>query len=243
VTALPVVRAGTVVMVPELPQDPSDNKAQWTRQAPERSIYVMGQVGAPGRYAFNTSLAFLDILAAANGPTNSADIRNIRVSHRNGKGSRVSKVNLARYFETGDDTLLPKVKPGDVVFVPDRNKEWLDDSKEVTVRVLGSVGKPGRYRFSGDMTLLDLLAESGGPTNDALQSKIIVINFSADGEQAHIFDLVSFAKTGDIRKLPVVRAGDTVYVPNASQSDWKIFMDGVRDVLPLASVIALIGAL
>jgi protein involved in polysaccharide export with SLBB domain len=184
VSGLPKIRAGYVVMVPELPVDPADNKAQWTRQAPEHSIYVMGQVGAPGRYAFNVSLGFLDIVAAANGPTNSADIRNIRVSHRNAKGSHVSKVNLARYFETGDDSILPRVKPGDVIFVPDRNKEWLDDSKEVTVRVLGAVGKPGRYRFGEDMTLLDLLAEAGGPTNDALQSKIIVINFGIGHEQA-----------------------------------------------------------
>ncbi len=60
---------GYVIMVPELPVDPSDNKAQWMRQAPERSIYVMGQVGIPGRYAFSTGLGFLDILTAANGPT------------------------------------------------------------------------------------------------------------------------------------------------------------------------------
>ncbi len=54
---------------------------------------------------------------------------------------------------------------------------------------------------------------------------------------------MKFAKTGDIEKLPVVRAGDTVYVPNTSQSDWKIFMDGFRDVIPIVSLIALIGAL
>ncbi len=90
----------------------------------------------------------------------------------------MSKVNLARYFETGDDKLLPRVKPGDVIFIPDRNREWLDNPKESTVRVIGAVGKPGRYRFTDDMTLLDLLAEAGGPTDNALQSKIVVINVS-----------------------------------------------------------------
>ncbi len=93
------------------------------------------------------------------------------------------------------------------------------------------------------MTLLDLLAEAGGPTDNALQSKIVVINISQQTEGARLFDLVGFAKTGNIEKLPVVRAGDTVYVPNTSQSDWKIFMDGFRDVIPIVSLIALIGAL
>jgi protein involved in polysaccharide export with SLBB domain len=243
VTTLPKLRAGAVIMVPDLPSSPVDMKGQWVQQAPEASIYVMGQVGSPGRYAFNTQMGFLDIIAAANGPTGSADLRNVRVSHRHGKGSRVSKVNLARYFETGDDKLLPRVKPGDVIFIPDRNREWLDSPKESTVRVIGAVGKPGRYRFTDDMTLLDLLAEAGGPTDNALQSKIVVINISQQTEGARLFDLVTFAKTGNIEKLPVVRAGDTVYVPNTSQSEWKIFMDGFRDVIPIVSLIALIGAL
>jgi protein involved in polysaccharide export with SLBB domain len=242
-TTLPKLRAGAVIMVPDLPSSPVDMKGQWVQQAPEASIYIMGQVGSPGRYAFNTQMGFLDIIAAANGPTGSADLRNVRVSHRLGKGSRVSKVNLARYFETGDDKLLPRVKPGDVIFIPDRNREWLDSPKESTVRVIGAVGKPGRYRFTDDMTLLDLLAEAGGPTDNALQSKIVVINISQQAEGARLFDLVTFAKTGNIEKLPVVRAGDTVYVPNAAQSDWKIFMDGFRDVIPIVSLIALIGAL
>ena len=242
-TQLPRIRAGYVVMVPVLPVSPNDTKGSWGRLTSDKSIYIMGQVGIPGRYAFNTGLNFLDILGAANGPTGAADIRNIRVSHRGRAGSAVSKLNLARYFETGDETMLPKVRPGDVIFVPDRNREWTEERKEDTIRVLGEVGKPGRYRFADDLTLLDLLAEAGGPTHDAMHSRILVVNFRADGEQARLFDLVDFAKTGDIRKLPVVRAGDLVYVPNSNQSEWKMFTDGIQGAVSAASILALIGAL
>jgi protein involved in polysaccharide export with SLBB domain len=200
-------------------------------------------VGNPGRYAFNDNLGFLDILGAANGPTGNADMRNIRISHRNGEGAKVTKLDLGRYFETGDETLLPKVRVGDVIFVPDRNREWLDESKENTVRVLGSVSKPGRYRFSDDMTILDLLAQAGGPTSDAYQNKIVVVNLGCCQNEARVFNLVDFAKKGDITKMPVVRTGDTVYVPSIAQSDWKIFMDGVRDVVSVLSIFALIGGL
>lgn len=240
---VPKIRAGYLIMVPELPQDPSDNKSQWVRQGADRSIYIMGQVGNPGRYAFNDNLGFLDILGAANGPTGAADLRNIRISHRNAEGSKVTKLDLGRYFETGDETLLPKVRIGDVIFVPDRNREWLDESKENTVRVLGSVSKPGRYRFSDDMTILDLLAQAGGPTSDAYQDKIVVVNLGCCQNEARVFNLVDFAKKGDITKMPVVRTGDTVYVPSIAQSDWKIFMDGVRDVVSVLSIFALIGGL
>lgn len=227
---VPKIAAGYVVMVPELPQDPSDNKAQWTRQSPERSIYIIGAVAKPGRYAITPEMRFLDILTAADGPTDKADLRNVRVSHRRIGEARVSQVNLARYFATGDDHLLPRIKAGDVIFVPDRNREWLDDPKETTVRVLGAVAKPGRYRFSDEMTILDLLAEAGGPTTAAMQSKILVVNMGCCTEQARMFDLLSFAKTADTRMLPVVRSGDTVYVPDVSQDERKQTLDFIKDI-------------
>lgn len=241
VASLPRIRGGMTVNVPELPQSPTDSRSQWVQQSSDRSIYVMGAVGRPGRYAFEERLSFLDILAAADGPTNQADILNIRIAHRGEARDRVSRVNLARYFETGDETLLPRVRPGDVIFVPDRNRNWLEQSAGSTVRVLGSVNRPGRYQFTDGMTILDLLAEAGGPNRDALQERIVVVNISCCADQARTFDLPGFARSGDVTRLPVVRAGDTVYVPTSAQSDWRLFFDGVRDIVTMLSVVALLG--
>lgn len=240
---VPKIHAGYVVMVPELPVDPADNKAQWMRQGPERSIYVMGQVGIPGRYAFSTGLGFLDILTAANGPTASADVRNIRVAHRGEKGSRVSRVNLSQYFATGDEKLLPKVRPGDVIFVPDQSKNYLDEPPSEVVRVLGAVGKPGRYPYSDEMSIIDLLAEAGGPTGDALQDRIIVINLSSAQAQAHVFDLLAFAKTADVRRVPVVRAGDVIYIPNRGQDEWTQVAGAIGSLISAASLASIASTL
>lgn len=239
---VPVLKAGYTVMVPELPQDPTDNKAKWLRQSAERSIYILGQVNSPGRYAFDTSMEFLDILSAADGPSSGADIHNIRVMHRNESGARISKLNLALYFETGDESLLPKVVPGDTIYIPEKNRNWLDEEKETTIRVLGSVAKPGRYRFNDNMTLLDLLAEAGGPNDDAYVEKIVVVNASCCDEQSTSFDLVAFVKNPDFSQLPVLREGDTVYVPNMKRSNWTIFMDSVRDTLSIVTLYALAAA-
>ncbi|MCR9257712.1 MAG: SLBB domain-containing protein [Alphaproteobacteria bacterium] len=242
-STLPRIEAGDTIMVPELPRSPSDMRSLWVRQSSERSIYVMGAVGTPGRFAFNENLHFLDILSAADGPRPDADIQAIRVTHRGESGSRVSKVNMALYFETGDETLLPHVRPGDVIYVPSHNRTWIEKKAERHVRVIGSVGAPGRYAFDDTMTILDLLAEAGGPSPEAWQEQIVVVNMVDGSAKAQSFNLVKFARTGDFSTLPVVRAGDTVYVPNASQSDWAIFIDGVRDVISVLSIFALIGAL
>ncbi len=238
---LPVIRAGATIRIHNLPQDPSDNKSQWVRQASEKSIYIFGQVGAPGRYMFTDAMHFLDILSAADGPTGNADIHNIRISHRNDKHARVSKLNLALYFETGDESLLPQVRTGDTIFVPEKDRLWLDQSKESTVRVLGAINNPGRYRFNDTMTLLDLLAEAGGPSTDAYVEKITVVNISCCRDQARTFDLLKFSRTAATDDLPALRAGDTVYIPNKEDSTAAKVRAGLKDVLQISVMASLLG--
>ncbi|EGR0921295.1 sugar ABC transporter substrate-binding protein [Vibrio parahaemolyticus] len=240
---LPRVSAGTVVRVHALPDDPSDNKSQWVSQSSDASIYVFGQINAPGRYRFTDEMHFLDILSAADGPTMDADIHNIRVTHRGLGYAKVSKLNLSMYFETGDESILPDVRPGDTIYIPEKNKNWLDRSKESTVRVLGEVRDPGRYVFNDNMTVLDLLAEAGGPTNSAYLEKISIVNMSCCQGQARTFDLVNFSKTANIYDLPVIRAGDTIYIPHKDESFAEKARAGLRDILQITTTIVLIGAL
>ncbi|WP_455569319.1 SLBB domain-containing protein [Vibrio atypicus] len=240
---LPLVSAGSIVRVHDLPQDPSDNKSQWVRQSSDASIYVFGQVNAPGRYRFTKDMHFLDILSAADGPTKDADIHNIRITHRDKSYSKVSRLNLSLYFETGDESLLPNVTMGDTIYIPEKDKIWLDRSKESTVRVLGAVNKPGRYVFDDNMTILDLLAEAGGPSERAYLEKISIVNMSCCQGQARTFDLIDFSKTANIYQLPVLRSGDTIYVPDKGESLLEKARVGLEDILRLTTTIVLIGAL
>ncbi|WP_298441720.1 SLBB domain-containing protein [uncultured Ferrimonas sp.] len=241
--ALPTLQAGDTVVVNELPWDPSDNKSSWVRQSAESSIYVFGQVGAPGRYAFTEQLGFLDILAAADGPTDKADLGQIRITHRDGSKARVTQLNLARYFESGDESVLPQVLPGDTIFLPQRQRQWLEKPSEQVVRLMGSVQKPGRYSFDQSMNLLDLLAEAGGPDDNAYIEKIVVVQHSCCEPQARIFNLKKFVTQPNYADIPVLRPGDTVYVPDQSQSNWHIFLTGVRDALSVVALFALGAAI
>lgn len=240
---LPRIAAGAIIRVHDLPQDPSDNKSQWVRQSSDSSIYVFGQVNAPGRYRFTDEMHFLDILSAADGPTGQADIHNIRVTHRDKSYARVSKLNLSMYFETGDESLLPKVKRGDTIYIPEKDRNWLERSKESTIRVLGAVNQPGRYQFDDTMTILDLLAQAGGPRESAYLEKITIVNVSCCQNQARTFDLIAFSKSANLRNLPVLRAGDTVYIPDQSDSLASKLRTGLKDIFQMATTVALIGAL
>ncbi|WP_375754001.1 SLBB domain-containing protein [Vibrio sp. HN007] len=243
IAQLPKVSAGAIIRVHDLPQDPSDNKSQWVRQSSDRSIYVFGQVNAPGRYRFTEEMHFLDILSAADGPTGEADIHNIRVTHRDKSYAKVSKLNLALYFETGDENLLPEVNIGDTIFIPEKDRNWLERPKEKTVRVLGAINNPGRYQFDDSMTILDMLAQAGGPSESAYLEKITIVNISCCQNQARTFDLIEFSKTANIYQLPLLRAGDTIFIPDQSDSLAEKLRVGLKDILQLATTIVLIGAI
>ncbi|MCV6589953.1 MAG: SLBB domain-containing protein [Marinobacterium sp.] len=241
INSIPQISAGDTVVVPALPKDPNDNRSQWVRQSSERSIYILGAVKAPGRYAFNSELNFLDILSAAQGPATDADLTAVRITHRHENHVRNSHLNLHLYFETGDDSLLPDVKNEDVIFIPSRDRDWLQRPKEQVVRVLGSVARPGRYNFDDSMTVLDLLAQAGGPLDNALQDRIIIVNRTSGEARARQFDLVEFARSGDFRLLPLLRAGDTIYIPPREQSAWFQFMSTLRDSITVISFAHLLG--
>ncbi|MGF1762270.1 SLBB domain-containing protein [Aliivibrio kagoshimensis] len=241
--ALPTIIAGTVIRVHELPLDPMDNKSQWVRQSADKSIYIFGQVGSPGRYRFTNDMSFLDLLSAADGPTQNADIRNIRVSHRGEVKAKVSKLDLAMYFETGDENLLPDIKTGDSIYIPEKDRMWLSQSKETTIRVLGAVNSPGRYQFNDTMTILDLLAEAGGPTDNAYLEKITVVNVSCCKDQATSFDLLEFSRTANFTKLPLIRVGDTIYIPNKDDSSLVKARESLTDIFQMVSIAVLLGLL
>ena len=236
--SIPQIRPGDAVFVPE---KVDANEKSWISVPPGRAVGVIGAVTQPGRFEWSSEMSCMDLLSHAGGPTASADLHNIRITTR--VRDRVTSVdfNLSLYLETGDVSLLPKVVPGDTVYVPDRNRLWLDEQKEKTVRVLGAVNKPGRYRFDDSMTLLDLLAEAGGPKSDAYVGKITVVNTSCCKDRATTFDLESFSRSGDYSSIPLVRAGDTVFVPTTEQSNWKTFMSSVRDIVSVVTLVALLG--
>ncbi|PSV45828.1 SLBB domain-containing protein [Photobacterium indicum] len=240
---LPRLEAGDTIVIDELPRDPSDNKASWIRQSSDDSIYVFGQVGVPGRYAFNHELGFLDILSAADGPNGEADLRQIRISHRDGNKTKVTQLNLSLYFETGDESLIPKVVPGDVIYVPRRQGDWLDKPAERVVRLMGAVNKPGRYSFNTQMNILDLLAEAGGPTDKAYIDRIMIVNTSCCGDKSQTFSLRDYVNDPSRSPLPLLRPGDTVYVPDQDDSVTEQFRQGIRDALGIITLIVLGAAL
>ena len=232
--ALPELVGGLTIVVPELPVSPTDNKSKWVLLAKEQAIYILGAVNRPGRYAFNDRLDLLDILTAADGPTPDADLSNIRVVHRNEGKARLSGVNLIKYFSTGDESLLPKIKPGDGIYINSRDASMM--GKDETITVLGDVNKTGRFIYRKDINIVDIISEAGGTKEDADIENVIIKR----GSEQFEFDLEGYMNSPGEVDMPKLLPGDTLYIGNDSKDWMNVGRQWIKDFSSVLPVIMLL---
>jgi polysaccharide biosynthesis/export protein len=137
-----------------------------------QGVSVMGEVQHPGVYQVLGPRSLLDVISMAGGLTNVADTR-VTVKRRSGAEDK-----LTVKLKTDDpDTSLSnnvQVYPGDLVLVP----------RAGIVYVLGDVNRPGGFvmQDSGKISLLQALAQAGGPSKTASLSKAVLLRKSAQGQ-------------------------------------------------------------
>ncbi len=87
------------------------------------------------------------------------------------------------------------------------------DYRSQKVAVMGQGARPGQYPLRKSSSIIDLLAEAGGVMNTIAADEATLLR--ADGTKVPI-DLFALFD-GDPRQNAMVAAGDTIYVPRASQ--------------------------
>ena len=92
------------------------------------------------------------------------------------------------------------------------------------VSVLGAVGKPGVYEMIGPRTLLQILSQAGGLTDDAA-AELYLIRGAADGKTERIsIDVQDLMASRDPTLNLPIRSGDIISVP--IEQDIYIYVDG-----------------
>jgi protein involved in polysaccharide export with SLBB domain len=148
-----------------------------------------------------------------------ASMRNILLIRRDGD---TLKVDIPKYYGTGDDRCNPFLLDGDVIFVPKKNR--LNDF----VSVLGGVNAPGRFEYVDGDSLMDAIRVAQGFSSLANPSDVIVSRLDDQGEnieESHV-DLrqVLEGKKPDLR----LHRGDRVLVHEImnERKDYQILVAG-----------------
>ena len=192
-------------------------------------ITVLGRVLTPGVLKFERPPELLEALARAGSlPVLDKQATLTRCAIFRGR-DRVIWVDLKHLLNRGDMSYNIRLKPNDLVYIP--------DSFDTLVYVMGEVGKPGAYRLTPDMSLMDAIAQAGGPSEDANEEEISIYR---PGQEATQLAPLKSLLTADRKVNYALEEGDVVYVPKKGIAKIGYVL---RQLLPGLSIIQLGAAL
>jgi polysaccharide export outer membrane protein len=185
-------------------------------------VTVLGRVATAGRQRFAHPPTLAEVLANAGAlPILDKQATLTRCAIMRGR-NKLIWVDLKALL-TGDPAYNIRMKKGDIIFIP--------DSSDTSVYVMGSVLKPGSYRLTPRMTILDALAQSGGTTEDAAPDKIGI--YRAGAKQVEIIDVGSIIAP-DRKVNFALEDGDVIFVPQRGLAGFGYAM---RQISPLVGVL------
>lgn len=193
-----------------------------------QGVSVAGEVQRPGIYQVLGPRTLLDLISMAGGLTNVADTR-ITVKRRSGAEE---KIMVKLKTDDADTSLANNVQiyPGDLVLVP----------RAGIVYVLGDVNRPGGFvmQDSGKITLLQALAQAGGPSKSASLSKAVLMR---KNEQSYATTKLHVGKIekGEEPDLEL-HANDILFVPNNRLKNAMTGTQAVVSALGSASIYAIV---
>lgn len=178
-----------------------------------------------GKYALNGKVSLLEMVSRAGGPTRDADLREVRIRHKDGQ---TITLDLNRAIFQGDTSQDIILDAGDMVFVP----ALIEDAHRVYV--FGEIKEPGMYTFTGsDFRIFDAISKAGGPTVFAIAQSTKIVRGDITQPQIISVDLRSLIEQGDQTQNVLLASGDLVYVPRRFWGDINIFWQRIKPLFDL----------
>ncbi len=102
-------------------------------------VNILGPVNKPGQYMIPSETDLISLVAYAGGFREDARINEVKIVRRMGepKQPKIIKIDLAKFYSTGDLNLTPPLKPDDTVIIASK--------KTVTMRTIAEISRTVVY--------------------------------------------------------------------------------------------------
>lgn len=170
-----------------------------------KTVYLLGEVKAPGVYPLFQSTMLVQLLTQAGGFLPTALLEGTYLI----RGGKVYNVNLRSILYEGkidEDVVL---EDGDIVFVPGTNF--------MKIYVLGAVRNPGEVMMTKKyMSVIEAISSAGGIEIGGLEDDVKIIRDWPNSPEMHSVNLREILK-GDFTNssATLLRPGDIVFVPKS----------------------------
>jgi len=173
------------------------------------TVTVAGEVRKPGTFRTSGQASLRDAVYLAGGLTPDAARNTAQLFRVSPDGSsRIFSVNLGEAL-TGDINANIPLEPRDMLLIH-KNTSRVDP---ITVEIQGEVAKPGRYPYTENMHVEDLIRAAGGLKVSADRNTADLTRYAASGgarEQLQI-SLASLANGNATEDLPL-HSGDVLSI-------------------------------
>lgn len=161
-------------------------------QFQSKMVSVLGSVNKPGRYPLDRATNLVDLLALVGGVAqDGSDL--ITVVGKSGK----SEYDLRNIVGKGDGSQNLNLSGGEIVYVP----------RSPIVYIYGEVQRPGSFRIERNMTVLQALAQGGGPTVRGTQRNLKLHRMSSDG----VVEVISPKLTDPVKQDDVLYIQESLF--------------------------------
>jgi protein involved in polysaccharide export with SLBB domain len=193
--------------------DPLDTIRIFSRYdfEPAPTVWIGGQVRAPGQYSTSGQVRLRDAVFLASGLTPDASLDSVQIFRTQPNGTmRIFSVNL-RDALGGNPTDNILLQPRDRLLIH-KNTAQVDPP---TVYIKGEVAKPGRYPLTENMQVADLVRAAGGLKRSAYTETADLTRFAASdpekGAQQINVNLAA-ADSGEGKADLTLRDGDVLAI-------------------------------
>lgn len=213
-----------------------------------KKIYVTGHVGHPGKYTFEVIPDLWKIIVEAGGPAETAMLNQVKIIRGGTDAGKIINVDLTEFLSEGDLSRLPPINAGDTIKIPgitgraegapapETGGVTEAQVEEDVIYIYGQVVRPGGYRFTRNMDLLEAIIIAGGPAQTANLDEVKVITRGKPYSSVATINLKQYAKLGTPAPF-LLNPGDTVYLPQKQSSPFLLMRQGsiVYDIVRIAT--------
>lgn len=160
-------------------------------------VGVLGQVNRPGRFpleTFNTRVS--DMLAAAGGATAGGDDVVIVTGLRNGKPFR-KEIDIPSLYLGDKPEADIVLSGGDTIYV----------HRAPVFYIYGEAQRPGSFRIERGMTVMQALAQGGGPTMRGSEGRLRLHRKNGEG----VIEQISPAMTDPVQPNDVIYVRESIF--------------------------------
>lgn len=142
-------------------------------------FFIYGEAQRPGSFRIERGMTVMQALAQGGGPNPRGSEKKLRLHRKTASGA----------VEQIEPQLTDLVQPNDVLYVEDAPVFF----------IYGEAQRPGSFRVERDMTIMQALAQGGGPTARGSENRLRLHRKAADGSiQQTVPQLTDLVQPNDV---------------------------------------------